>query len=151
LRILVTGGPPVRGGGMPQRINTISRSAPALRTIKSRIVRKHAGYRRQVAGIAVDDAEESEDGRLQGGQDWTPPKWRRGSFQQLIGNGTLGSRCMPLHGKRDCGSRELVRSGSRARKGAAVDNEILLPNRSAIKETLQNLERSSGIARLGGK
>jgi hypothetical protein len=33
LRILVTGGPPVRGGGgMPQRIITISRSAPALRT-----------------------------------------------------------------------------------------------------------------------
>jgi hypothetical protein len=31
LRMLVTGGPPVRGGGgMPQRIKTISRSAPAL-------------------------------------------------------------------------------------------------------------------------
>src|SRR6202040_2762914 len=34
LRMLVTGGPPVRGGGgMPQRIITISRPAPALRTI----------------------------------------------------------------------------------------------------------------------
>ena len=33
LRMLVTGGPPVRGGGgIPQRIITISRSAPALRT-----------------------------------------------------------------------------------------------------------------------
>src|ERR1700693_5780574 len=33
LRMLVTGGPPVRGGGgMPQRISTISRSVPALRT-----------------------------------------------------------------------------------------------------------------------
>jgi hypothetical protein len=31
LRILVTGGPPVRGGGgIPHRISTISRSAPAL-------------------------------------------------------------------------------------------------------------------------
>jgi hypothetical protein len=33
LRILVTGGPPARGGGgMPQRIRMSSRSAPALRT-----------------------------------------------------------------------------------------------------------------------
>ena len=33
LRMLVTGGPPVRGGGgMPQRIRTSSRSVPALRT-----------------------------------------------------------------------------------------------------------------------
>ena len=33
LRILVTGGPPVRGGGgMPHRIMTNSRSVPALRT-----------------------------------------------------------------------------------------------------------------------
>jgi hypothetical protein len=32
LRILVTGGPPVRGGGMPQRIMISSRSVPALRT-----------------------------------------------------------------------------------------------------------------------
>ena len=32
LRMLVTGGPPVRGGGgMPHRIITISRSSPALR------------------------------------------------------------------------------------------------------------------------
>src|SRR5262245_18777224 len=32
LRMLVTGGPPVRGGGgIPQRISTISRPAPALR------------------------------------------------------------------------------------------------------------------------
>src|SRR6476660_6010281 len=32
LRMLVTGGPPVRGGGgMPQRISTISSSLPALR------------------------------------------------------------------------------------------------------------------------
>jgi hypothetical protein len=31
--MLVTGGPPVRGGGgIPQRIKTISRSPPALRT-----------------------------------------------------------------------------------------------------------------------
>ncbi len=33
LRMLVTGGPPVRGGGgMPQRIVISSRSVPALRT-----------------------------------------------------------------------------------------------------------------------
>ena len=33
LRMLVTGGPPVRGGGgMPQRIIVSSRSAPTLRT-----------------------------------------------------------------------------------------------------------------------
>ena len=33
LRMLVTGGPPVRGGGgMPQRIRTSSRSIPKLRT-----------------------------------------------------------------------------------------------------------------------
>ena len=33
LRMLVTGGPPVRGGGgMPQRIRTNSRSLPTLRT-----------------------------------------------------------------------------------------------------------------------
>src|SRR5712675_3150812 len=33
LRMLVTGGPPVRGGGgMPHRISTISRSVPTLRT-----------------------------------------------------------------------------------------------------------------------
>jgi hypothetical protein len=32
LRMLVTGAPPVRGGGgMPQRISTISRSAPTSR------------------------------------------------------------------------------------------------------------------------
>src|SRR6266704_1011541 len=32
LRIFVTGGPPVRkGGGMPQRINTISSASPELR------------------------------------------------------------------------------------------------------------------------
>jgi hypothetical protein len=32
LRTFVTSGPPVRGGGgMPQRINVISRSSPALR------------------------------------------------------------------------------------------------------------------------
>ena len=32
--MLVIGGPPVRGGGMPQRIKTSSRSEPALRMIK---------------------------------------------------------------------------------------------------------------------
>jgi hypothetical protein len=33
LRVFVTGGPPVRGGGgMPQRIMISSRSSPALRT-----------------------------------------------------------------------------------------------------------------------
>jgi hypothetical protein len=34
LRMFVTGGPPVRGGGgIPQRIRTSCRSVPALRTI----------------------------------------------------------------------------------------------------------------------
>src|ERR1700730_14009919 len=32
LRMLVTAGPPVFGGGMPQRIRTISRPSPVLRT-----------------------------------------------------------------------------------------------------------------------
>src|SRR5260221_7233861 len=36
LRIFVTGKPPARGGGMPQRIMVISRSAPALRTTGAR-------------------------------------------------------------------------------------------------------------------
>jgi hypothetical protein len=56
LRMLVTGGPPIFGGGAtPQRDN------------RSRIVWKHAGHRRQVADVAVDDAEQRDDRGLAGG------------------------------------------------------------------------------------
>ena len=44
LRMLVTGGPPVLGGGgIPQRIITISRSVPALRTAGA-VYDNEAGY-----------------------------------------------------------------------------------------------------------
>src|ERR1700741_4722645 len=57
LRMLVTGGPPVLGGGgMPQRIVTIS--VPAS---WRGVVREHARHWRQVADVAVDDAKESDN------------------------------------------------------------------------------------------
>jgi hypothetical protein len=66
LRIFVTGNPPARGGGgMPQRIMTISRSAPALRTTGAGFG-KHTRHCRQVADIAVHHPEERDDGRLVG-------------------------------------------------------------------------------------
>jgi hypothetical protein len=59
LRMFVTGGPPVRGGGgMPQRISTISRSPAASRMTGAGVIRKYAGHRRQIAFIAADDPEE---------------------------------------------------------------------------------------------
>src|SRR5436309_4183000 len=58
LRMLVTGGPPVRGGGgMPQRIRTSSRSAPGVAHDWRGIIWKHARHRRKVADIAVHHAE----------------------------------------------------------------------------------------------
>ena len=66
--MLVTGGPPVRGGGgMPQRIIASSRAAVGVADHRGRIVRKHARHRREVADVAVDDAEQREDGGLVGG------------------------------------------------------------------------------------
>jgi hypothetical protein len=49
---------------MPQRIIVSSRSSPTLRITGAWIVRRHAGHRRQVADIAVDDAEQRDDGGL---------------------------------------------------------------------------------------
>ena len=47
LRMLVTGGPPVRGGGgMPQRIRVIG-AGVRVADHRSRIIRKHAGHRRE--------------------------------------------------------------------------------------------------------
>ncbi|MEH2516108.1 hypothetical protein V1279_001681 [Bradyrhizobium sp. AZCC 1610] len=58
LRMLVTGGPPVRGGGgMPQRIMVSSRSVPAFADDRRGVVWKHALHGRQVADIPIDDAE----------------------------------------------------------------------------------------------
>ena len=68
LRMLVTGGPPVRGGGgMPQRIMVSSRAGVGVADHRRRIVGKHARHRREVADVAVDDAEQRGDGRLVGG------------------------------------------------------------------------------------
>jgi hypothetical protein len=65
LRILLTGKPPVRGGGgMPQRIIVSSRSAPALRTTGAAIVWKHARHGREVSDVAVHHAEQSDDRSL---------------------------------------------------------------------------------------
>ena len=59
LRMLVTGGPPVRGGGgMPQRIITSSRAVVGVAHDRRRIVGKDAGHRREVADVSVDDAEQ---------------------------------------------------------------------------------------------
>jgi hypothetical protein len=64
----VTGGPPVRGGGgMPQRISTISQPGPGIAYHGGRVVAEHARHRRQIANIAVDHAEERDDGSLVGG------------------------------------------------------------------------------------
>ena len=52
------------GGGMPQRIMLAGLSVADHR---SRIIRKHARHRREVADIAVDDAEQRSDGGLVGG------------------------------------------------------------------------------------
>ncbi len=55
----MTGGPPVRGGGgMPQRIIVISRAGVGVADHRRRIIREHARHRREVADIAVDDAEQ---------------------------------------------------------------------------------------------
>ena len=61
--LLVTGGPPVLGGGMPQRISVVSRSPSALRTGR-RIIGEDAGHWRQVADVAVHDTEERKHGGL---------------------------------------------------------------------------------------
>ena len=50
---------------------------------------------------------------------------------------------------RGTGSRELVGPRSSARKLSTVDNEILLADRSALIEALENLQRTSGVAGLG--
>ena len=59
LRMLVTGGPPsFGGGGMPQRIIVSSRSSLGVADHWRRIIGKHTGHRREVADVAVDDAEQ---------------------------------------------------------------------------------------------
>ena len=56
---MLVGYPPVRGGGgIPQRIIVMSSSPPELRM---------TGHRREVADIAVDDAQERDDRGLVGG------------------------------------------------------------------------------------
>ena len=58
--MLVTGSPPVRGGGgMPQRIVTISVPASRVADDWRRIVRKDARHRRQIADVAIDHEEEA--------------------------------------------------------------------------------------------
>ena len=52
---------------------------------------------------------------------------------------------------RGTGSRELVGPRSSARKLSTVDNEILLADRSALIEALENLQGTSGVAGLGGE
>ena len=65
LRMLVTGGPPVLGGGgMPQRIMVSSRCVAHDRRW---IVREDAGHRRRVANVSIDDPEQRDDGGLVGG------------------------------------------------------------------------------------
>ena len=64
LRMLVTGGPPVRGGGgMPHRIMLNSPGVGVARH-RGRIIRKHARHRCEVADVAIDDAEQRGDGGL---------------------------------------------------------------------------------------
>jgi hypothetical protein len=57
----------VRGGGTPHRIMLNSRLVSVLRIHRSRIIRKDAGHRREVAHVTVDHAEEGADGFLVGG------------------------------------------------------------------------------------
>ena len=65
--MLVTGGPPVRGGGgIPQRIRVISVPASVLRITGAGESGNTPG-RGEVADIAVDDAEQRSDGGLVGG------------------------------------------------------------------------------------
>src|SRR4029077_5470688 len=61
LRMLVTGGPPIfGGGGMPHRIVANSRPVSVLRITGA------GRHRRQIADIAVDDAKQRDDRGLVG-------------------------------------------------------------------------------------
>jgi len=51
-------------GGMPQRDSVISRPGSALRSHLGGILGKDARHRRQVADVAIDHAEERDDGSL---------------------------------------------------------------------------------------
>ncbi|MGY4294027.1 sugar lactone lactonase YvrE [Bradyrhizobium sp. i1.4.4] len=51
---------------MPHRIMLNSRPLSVLRTTGRRIIREHAGHRREIADIAVDDAEQRSNGGLIG-------------------------------------------------------------------------------------
>ena len=52
------------GGGIPQRIITISRNVSSCAHHRCRIVRKHAGHRRQIADIQADHPEQRRDSGL---------------------------------------------------------------------------------------
>jgi hypothetical protein len=56
--MLVTGGPPVRGGGgMPQRIMASSRPGISVAHDRGSVVGEDARHWRQVADVPVDHAE----------------------------------------------------------------------------------------------
>jgi hypothetical protein len=64
--MLVTGGPGVLGGdGMPQRI-IVSSVPPSVLRITGAEVGKDARHWRKVADVAIDHAEERDDGGLVG-------------------------------------------------------------------------------------
>ena len=68
LRILVTGGPPVRGGGGIPTASASSRSQPpscGSGGLDSQGIRPSHGP--QIANVAIDHAEEGEDGGSVGG------------------------------------------------------------------------------------
>jgi len=67
LRMLVTGGPPIFGGGghVPAHCCQFATSV-GVANDRCRIVRKHAGHRRQIADVAVDHSEQPNDGGLIG-------------------------------------------------------------------------------------
>ncbi|MGY3578853.1 hypothetical protein ACVMB1_006057 [Bradyrhizobium sp. USDA 4504] len=62
LRMFVTGGPPVRGGGhAPAHHDHLALFGGGIPDHGGRVVRKHAGHRREVTDVTVDHAEEVED------------------------------------------------------------------------------------------
>ena len=65
--MFVTGYPSANGGGgMPHRIMVGSRPSSGVAHHRSRLIWKHARHRREVADIAIDDAEQSSYGSLVG-------------------------------------------------------------------------------------
>ena len=64
LRMFVTGGPPVRGGGGMPRAPGSSGCGVGVANHRSGIIGKHARHRRDVADIAIHHAEQRADGFL---------------------------------------------------------------------------------------